>query len=61
MSDTNSRALAQLHTGIDAALDEARRINADAAALAKSMQALHGGEWRIQVYHQVGFCLVVQK
>lgn len=56
--EPNEEAMAKLR-GIQLATAEIdRQITKDAASLVRSMQAVHGGVWRVQVDHDAGFVLV---
>lgn len=40
--------------------DPAMRIERDAASIASAMAMIHGGQWRIQIDHQLGYVVVKQ-
>ncbi|RWQ54326.1 hypothetical protein [Mesorhizobium sp.] len=45
----------------DVAMDTAAiQIDRDAASIAASLAKIHGGQYRVQIDHVVGFVLVVQ-
>lgn len=42
----------------EASPDPHKKVESDAAALAASMRALHGGEWRVMVDHELRYAAV---
>ena len=55
------RLLTEFHKSIADATRAGEIIEQDAKSLADTMKAVHGGEWRIQIDHEVGFVLVVRR
>lgn len=41
--------------------DTAKRIERDAASIARAMASIHGGDWRVQIDHQAGLVAIVQR
>ncbi|RWK16213.1 hypothetical protein [Mesorhizobium sp.] len=45
-------------TGVDEMADAARQIERNAASIAAALSIIHGGEYRVEIDHQVEFVLV---
>jgi len=59
----NDQIVAELRdaAGAAAPLDPATVIKRKAAEISTAMALLHGGEWRVQIDHPLGFVLITQR